>query len=113
MAEAAGHTIQFTPPHYSDLQPIETIWAIVKGEVGRQYTTDTKFADVRLRLDAAFANLTSSKIMGCIHKAEENLLKLHKDIKSMDDDSESDSDSDCSKSDSNNDSDMDSSDEEK
>lgn len=29
--------MNFTFPHPSDLQPIEIVWAIVKGEGGHQY----------------------------------------------------------------------------
>ncbi|RHY24522.1 hypothetical protein DYB32_008817 [Aphanomyces invadans] len=31
MAKRWGHTVIYTPPHHSDLQPIELVWAIVKG----------------------------------------------------------------------------------
>ena len=31
MAEDAGHELLYSPPHYSDLQPTETVWAIIKG----------------------------------------------------------------------------------
>ncbi|KAG9408508.1 hypothetical protein AC1031_022126 [Aphanomyces cochlioides] len=43
IAEAAGHEIVFTPPHHSDLQPIELVWANVKGQVGRQYDGRTRY----------------------------------------------------------------------
>ncbi|RLO04912.1 hypothetical protein DYB28_015456, partial [Aphanomyces astaci] len=42
MAKRRGHCVVYTPPHHSDLQPIETVWAIVKGEVGRQYTDQVR-----------------------------------------------------------------------
>jgi hypothetical protein len=38
-AEAEGHEVLFTPPHHSDFQPIEYLWACVKGRVARKYTT--------------------------------------------------------------------------
>jgi transposase len=34
MAEDAGHAVLFTPPRYSDLQPIEMVWGIVKNRIG-------------------------------------------------------------------------------
>ena len=46
MAEAEGHKILFSPPHHSDLQPIELVWANVKRNLGRQYTTNTSFKTV-------------------------------------------------------------------
>lgn len=60
MARARGHMVRFTPPHHSDLQPIETVWAIVKGEVGHHYTSATTFKEIRDRLEMAFARLQVS-----------------------------------------------------
>ena len=57
MAKDAGHEVVYSPAHYLDLQPIEIVWAIVKGEVGRQYTTETTFRQVLERLEAAFTKL--------------------------------------------------------
>ncbi|ETV76309.1 hypothetical protein H257_09774 [Aphanomyces astaci] len=86
MAEAAGHEVYFSPPHHSNLQPIGVVWAIIKGNVGRQYQDDTTFQDVGQRLDAACANLTSHSIFGCIRKAEYDLLDLHRHVSIIDDD---------------------------
>jgi hypothetical protein len=33
-AEEGGHTVLFTPAYHSDLQPIELVWALIKGNVG-------------------------------------------------------------------------------
>ena len=76
MAESQGHTVLFTPPRYSELQPIETVWAIVKGRVGRQYTTATTLADVEARLKAEFAVLVPKTVEACIQRANKNLAKL-------------------------------------
>jgi hypothetical protein len=85
MAQSEGHEVLFTPPHYSDLQPIETVWAVVKGEVGRQYTAATTLKDVYNRLTLAFENLTTQVVRGCINKANDNLRKLYSDIVSLED----------------------------
>jgi transposase len=37
LVEAGGHPVLFTPAYHSDLQPIELVWALVKGNVGLQY----------------------------------------------------------------------------
>jgi transposase len=37
LANAGGHQVLFTPPCHSDLQPIELLWAKLKGNLGRQY----------------------------------------------------------------------------
>lgn len=74
----------FTPPHHSDLQPIELVWAIVKGTVGRQYTKERKFAEVHSKLLDAFDGLTSQQIRGCINKAEKHLKVLADHIETLD-----------------------------
>jgi len=74
----------FSPPHYSDLQPIEIVWANVKGQIGRQYNTETTFADVLVRLQAAFDGLQSRTVQGCINKTNKHLAALHKHIFALD-----------------------------
>ncbi|RHZ30659.1 hypothetical protein DYB26_012633 [Aphanomyces astaci] len=99
MAKCRGHCVVYTPPHHSDLQPIETVWAIVKGKVGRRYTDMTKFADVKVRLEAAFANLKPNSIKWCVRAAQEKLKKLHEHLVQIDtlvSDEESSDDSDNS-----------------
>ena len=48
----------------------------MKGEIGRQYTTNTTFKDVLQRLRAAFENLESRSGQGCVNKANQNLALL-------------------------------------
>ena len=76
MSEALGHEVVWSPPHHSDLQPIELVWASVKGTVGRQYTTDTTFKDVLVRLKQAFEVIHANTICGCIRKANKYLGEL-------------------------------------
>lgn len=76
MARSAGHDVLFSPPHYSDLQPIETVWAIVKGRVGRQYDNSTNMSEVQERLRKAFTELSSHEVEGCIKKAQQALEAL-------------------------------------
>ena len=76
MAKYAGHEVLYTPPHYSDLQTIELVWAIVKGEVGMQYTTNATFGLVLTRLNKAFGNLCADTVAGCIRKTNKNLENL-------------------------------------
>ncbi|KAG9405655.1 hypothetical protein AC1031_003563 [Aphanomyces cochlioides] len=92
MAQSLGHTVVYTPPHHSDLQPIELIWANVKTKVGRQYTDMTQFPEVKTRLELAFAELKPNTINGCVRSAEENLQKLHEHLIEIDN-LESDEDS--------------------
>lgn len=50
MVETAGHTVVCSPSHHSNLQSTELVWANIKGTVGRQYTIDKTFQDVKQRL---------------------------------------------------------------
>jgi hypothetical protein len=81
MARTRGHTVVYTPPHHSDLQPIETVWAIVKGEVGRKYTSESTFSEVRARLDMAFVNIKSATIQKCINKANHILGAIYEQVR--------------------------------
>ena len=94
MAEEAGHTVVWSPPHHSDLKPIEHVWANIKGRVGRQYTTETTFQDVKQRLDQAFLDMESKTVAGCIRKANihlDGLLQHIQAVEDLDDDSDDDS----------------------
>ena len=75
MAGDAGHELLYSSPHYSDSQPIETVWGIIKGAFGRQYTTTTTSKDVLIRTNKAFLNLQSQTVRGCIEKVNKNLGK--------------------------------------
>lgn len=57
IAEEHGQKIKFTPPYYSVLQPIELVWAEVKGQVGRLYSSNTTLLDVKNRLMNQFERL--------------------------------------------------------
>jgi transposase len=57
LSEEGGHTVLFTPAYHSDLQPIELVWALVKGNVGRQYSNGTTLNMVYERLLHEFNQL--------------------------------------------------------
>ena len=80
VAREKGHEVLFTPPHFSDLQPIELVWAHVKGSIARAYTNSTSFQDVRDRLDRQFEMLCTSEgesiITNIIHHVDKILTKL-------------------------------------
>ena len=54
MAQDSGHEVWYTPPFHTEFHPIEHVWGIVKGEVGRQYDDETSFLDVKHRLIESF-----------------------------------------------------------
>ena len=83
IAEDCGHEVVYSPPHHSDLQSIELIWSIVKGCIGQQYTTNTKFSDILVRLKRAFHQLHSREVQGCINKANLFLKQLWKNIQAI------------------------------
>ena len=56
------------------------MWAIIKGEVGRQYNVETNPKTVLERLMKAFDKLTSDQVQGYIHKAKKNLNALYVDM---------------------------------
>jgi hypothetical protein len=108
MALEHGHEVIYSPPHHSDLQPIELVWAIVKGEVGRQYMTNTTFAQVLECLHSSFANLQSKTVQGCINKVNLHLQKLYEHIQALEnadkpEEEESDGESDVKDDESNDD----------
>eukprot|EP00049_Salpingoeca_infusionum_P003784 m.70817 g.70817 ORF g.70817 m.70817 type:complete len:604 (+) comp12270_c0_seq1:27-1838(+) len=83
MAEEAGHEVLFSPPHYSDLQPMELVWAYIKGRVGRQYPLHTTFHDVKERFKKAFDELPSPIVEGCIGTACKQLERLKEQLEQL------------------------------
>ena len=73
-AEALGHEVLMTPPYHSDLQPIELLWAKLKGNIGRKYSKDTTMTVLKRRLDEEFAKACSewqTSLEGMIHKCSQ------------------------------------------
>jgi hypothetical protein len=71
LAELEGHRVELTPHYHSDLQPIELVWALIKGNVGRQYDINTTLTIVYNRLMREFQKLQQSgheSINGMIEK---------------------------------------------
>ncbi|ETV91531.1 hypothetical protein H310_13913 [Aphanomyces invadans] len=81
MARTRGHHVVFSAPGFSDLQPIEMVWANVKGTVGRAYTSTctTTFAGVRDRLDRVFYELDTKVIYSAAFTAK--LLMLDSSLR--------------------------------
>jgi transposase len=80
MAEQRGHTLLYTPPYHSDLEPIEFVWAAMKGEVGGAYNSTTTFTDVGQRIQLAGQQVTSELVENCIAAARrygELLMQPH------------------------------------
>ena len=92
MAEEKGHKVLFTPAYYSNLQPIEYIWAFVKGNVGRQYSINTSLQEVYEQLENEFAKLSTKRdlIASMIKHCKRNASKLWSQLE---DEGESDTES--------------------
>ena len=70
--------VVFTPPHYSDLAPVELIWAYIKQAVSSQYDINTTLEDVRRRLLERKENIPSRVVEGCFRKARSFEDKFYK-----------------------------------
>lgn len=66
IAEAAGHTIIRTPQYHPELQPIETVWAIVKDYCAAH--CDFTLAGLTTHLEAGFDQVTPAVCQGLIQK---------------------------------------------
>lgn len=91
VAEAHGHRVVFTAPYHSDLQPIELVWALIKGNVGRQYSLGTSLDMVHERLMAEFAKLEESghdSVNGMIEKCANLTNNLYLEIQNEEENDE-------------------------
>jgi hypothetical protein len=77
LAEEQGHKVVYTAPYHSDLQPMELVWALIKGNVGRQYNENTTLTLVYERLMAEFQRLEQSgheSVAGMIEKCAARIV---------------------------------------
>jgi len=87
IAEQNGHCVLFTPPCHSDLQPIELLWAKLKGNIGRKYDTDTTMTVLKQRLDEEFVAALdwNESVEGFIRKSTATARKFFKEIQEEED----------------------------
>lgn len=60
LSEEKGHIVLYTPPYQSDLQPIEIIWELIKGNMGRKYSSGTTLDMVHTRLIKEFTEVSAN-----------------------------------------------------
>jgi hypothetical protein len=68
-----GYSIIFTPPFTPEVQPIELIWALIKGDVARKATINRSILKTREQTEEAFKLATPDQC----HK---NIEHCHKYI---------------------------------
>jgi transposase len=80
LAKKGNHKILFTPPYHSDLQPIELLWAKIKGNVARLYSNGRTIEELKEQLDAEFksASLPTEQASASIQGMIENTARLTK-----------------------------------
>ena len=66
LASKYNYKILFTPPRDSPLQPIETLWAVVKRKVASYWNNKTTLADVRVSFEETLRTVSSQAVSGCI-----------------------------------------------
>ncbi len=79
LAGQQGHKVLFLPVHHPELNPIETVWAVVKNECGRLLRSGKKFKEVRLHLEKAFTKIsahTCHKLFESVRQKEDEYWKL-------------------------------------
>lgn len=70
MAQNAGHRVLRLPPYHCDLNPIELVWAQVKGFVANQ-NKSFKMAEIRDLLTTALIRIDSEKWHRCVQHVEQ------------------------------------------
>jgi hypothetical protein len=77
-----GHQLCYTPSYHCELQPIEGVWAVVKGELART-APHANLLEIRNKLlDAFKEKVTSTTIVGLCKRS----LTKAKEYRDMNDD---------------------------
>lgn len=75
MAKNRQITVLRLPPYHCELNPIELVWAQVKGEVARNNTT-FKLNDVKVLLTNSLERVTADKWQSCINHVLKEEAKM-------------------------------------
>jgi hypothetical protein len=78
-----GHRVLFSPPHRSDLNPIEMVWGIVKGRLARSFTEDRTLSLLQQALTQELTSLypSSDLVRRVILQSVKRCTKLYNDEK--------------------------------
>lgn len=69
LARAAGHQVLRLPPYHCELNPIELVWAQVKGFVARE-NKSFKMAEIKDLLATGILNVDAEKWHRCVQHVE-------------------------------------------
>ncbi|GBB86558.1 hypothetical protein RclHR1_12990007 [Rhizophagus clarus] len=72
IAEQHEHEVSFTPPYHCELQPIEGIWVVVKGEVARSESHPNLLSVRNTFLNAFKKKINPQIIIGLWQRALKN-----------------------------------------
>ncbi len=89
IAEQKKHKVLLLPVHHPELNPIETLWAIVKNECGKLLRQGTQFKQVREHLETAFNHITPETCHGLydkVQRKEEEYWLTDVELDSLDED---------------------------
>jgi DDE superfamily endonuclease len=78
----SGYDILWTPPYTPSLQPIELLWAKVKGEVARQWRSGRTIKQCREQVESAFERVSPevcSSLVGHVHRWISEWMKKDED----------------------------------
>lgn len=70
IAQAAGHKVLRLPPYHCELNPIELVWAQVKGFVA-SHNKSFKMAEIKTLLSTAISNVDAEKWHRCVQHVEQ------------------------------------------
>lgn len=89
IAAQKKHKVLLLPVHHPELNPIETLWAIVKNECGKLLRQGTQFKQVREHLETAFNHITPEtcqRLYDKVQKKEEEYWLTDVELDSLDED---------------------------
>lgn len=72
------------PSSLSDLQPVKTVWALTKGNVGMAYLSKTKYPVVLACFQKMLVELRPQTVKICINKTDRNIVELPEIIQKKD-----------------------------
>ncbi|EEY59561.1 uncharacterized protein PITG_12133 [Phytophthora infestans T30-4] len=100
IARPFGHLVYFTPPYHPELQPIELIWANIKGQIANNPASNMD--ELKNKINDGFASLTSStwtKAYTHAQKYETRYMELADQYELVSEDEGDDQDSECAEDD--------------